>query len=55
MTNQQARKRTWVIALVSIALLAVFGTLVLIGLGVYVFMSNVNIEDATSEAAELSF
>ena len=55
MTNQKSRKRTWVIALVSIAALAVFGTVVLIGLGVYVFMSNVDIEDATPEAAELSF
>lgn len=55
MTNQKSRKRTWVIALVSIAALGVFGTVVLIGLGVYVFMSNVDIEDATPETAELSF
>ena len=55
MTNQKSRKRTWVIALVSIAALAVFSTIVLIGLGVFVFMSNVNIEDATPETAELSF
>ena len=55
MTNQKSRKRTWVIALVSIAALAVFGTVVLIGLGVYVFVSNVDIEDATAETAALSF
>ena len=55
MTNQKSRQRTWVIALVSIAALAVFGTVVLIGLGVYVFTSNVDIEDATPETAELSF
>ena len=55
MTNQKSRTRTWVIALVSIAALAVFGTVVLIGLGVYVFMSNVDIEDTTPETAELSF
>ena len=55
MTTQKSRKRTWVIALVSIAALAVFGTVVLIGLGVYVFMSNVDIEDATPETAALSF
>lgn len=35
MTNQKSRQRTWVIALVSFAALAVFGTVVLIGLGVY--------------------
>ena len=55
MTTQKSRTRTWVIALVSIAALAVFGTVVLIGLGVYVFMSNVDIEDATPETAALSF
>ena len=55
MTNQKSRKRTWVIALVSIAALAVFGTVVLIGLGVYVFVSNVDIEDATAETVALSF
>ena len=54
MTTQKSRTRTWVIALVSIAALAVFGTVVLIGLGVYVFMSNVDIEDATPETAALS-
>ena len=55
MTNPGSRKRTWVIALVSIAALAVFGTVVLIGLGAYVFMSNVDIQDATPETAEHSF
>ena len=55
MTNQKSRQRTWVIALVSIAAVAVFGTVVLIGLGVYVFTSNVDIDDATPETAELSF
>jgi len=55
MTTQKSRTRTWVIALVSIAALAVFGTVVLIGLGVYVFMSNVDIEDVTPETAALSF
>ena len=55
MTTQKSRKRTWVIALVSIAALGVFGTVVLIGLGVYVFMSHVDIEDATPETAALSF
>ena len=55
MTNQKSRKQTWVIVLVSIAALAVFGTLVLIGLGVYVFTNNVDIEDVTPETAGLSF
>ena len=55
MTNQKSRKRTWVVALVSIAALAVFGTGVLIGFGIYLFMSNVDIEDATPERAALSF
>jgi len=55
MTQQHSRKQTWVIALVSIAALGVFGTIVLIGLGVYVVTSNVDIQDATPETAELSF
>ena len=55
MTNQRSRKRTWVIAIASIAALAVFGTVVLIGLAVYAFTSNVDFEDATPETAELSF
>ena len=55
MTNHKPRTRTWVVALVSIAALAVFGTVVLIGLGVYVFVSNVDIQDATPETVELSF
>ena len=55
MTTQKSRKRTWVIALVSIAALAVVGTATLIALGVYVFVSNVDVADATPEAADLSF
>lgn len=55
MTNHKSRKRTWVIVLVSIAAVAVFGTATLIGLGVYVFVSNVDIDDATPETAERSF
>ena len=55
MTNHMPRRRTWVIALVSFAALAVFGTVVLIGLGVHVLMNNVDIQDATPETAELSF
>ena len=55
MTQPKFRKRTWVIALVSIAVLGVFGTVVLVGLGIYVVMNNFNIEDASPETAELSF
>ena len=55
MTNQKSRQRRWLVALVSVAVLAVFGTVVLIGLGIYLFMSNVDIEDATPERAALSF
>ena len=55
MTTQRSRKRTWVIVLASMAGLGVFGTIALVGLGVYVFMSNVAIEDATPASAELSF
>ena len=55
MATQKSRKRTWIIVLASIVGLGVFGMVVLVGLGVYVFMNNVNIEDATPETAELSF
>ena len=55
MPNQKSRKRTWIIALVTIAALAVFGAVVLIGLGVYVFISHVDIEDATPKTAALIF
>ena len=55
MTHQKSRRRTWVIALVTVAALAVTGTVTLIGLPVNAFMSNVNIEDATAETATLSF
>jgi hypothetical protein len=55
MTTQKSRRRTWIIALVSIAALAVTGTVTLIGLGVYAFVSNVDIEDATSESADATF
>jgi len=55
MPTQKSRKRTWIIVLASIAGLAVFGTVVLVGLGVVVVMNNVNIDDATPEMARLSF
>jgi len=55
MTPRRSRKRTWVIALVSIAGVAVVATVTLIGLGVYVFRSNVDIDDATPDTADSSF
>ena len=55
MTTQKSRTRTWVIALASIAALGIFGAVVVVGLGVYVFMSNVDIEAATPETAAVSF
>mgnify|MGYP001268122005 FL=1 len=55
MTTKTSRKRTWVIALVSFAALAVVGTVTLIALAVYVVMSNVDIADATAETADVTF
>lgn len=55
MPKPTSRKRTWVIALVSIAALGVVGTITLIGLAVYLFTSNVNFDRATPSTADTSF
>ena len=55
MPKQSSRKRTWVIALVSIAALGVVGALTLVGLAVYLFASNVDFANSTPEAAAVRF
>ena len=55
MPTPTSRKRTWVIALVSIAALGVVGTVTLIGLAVYLFTSNVDFARATPRTAEANF
>jgi hypothetical protein len=55
MPKQSSRKRTWVIALVSIAALGVVGALTLVGLAVYLFASNVDFANSTPDAAAVRF
>lgn len=50
-----SRKRTWVIALVSIAALGVIGTVTLVGLAMYLFTSNVDFDRATPGTANSTF
>ncbi|MDA1093169.1 MAG: hypothetical protein O3A25_07860 [Acidobacteria bacterium] len=55
MPKSSSRKRTWIIALVSLAALGVLGMVTLIGLAVYVFTSNVDFARVTPSAAETNF
>ena len=55
MPKQSSRKGTWVIALVSIAALAVVGTVTLVGLAVYLFANNVDFANSTPEATAARF
>ncbi len=55
MPKSSSRKRTWIIALVSLAALGVLGMVTLIGLAVYVFTSNVDFARVTPSAAETRF
>lgn len=55
MPKPPSRKRTWVIALVSIAALGVVGTITLVGLAVYLFTSNVDFASATPRTADANF
>lgn len=55
MPKPSSRKRTWVIALVSIAALGVVGTITLVGLAVYLFTSNVDFARATPSTADTTF